>query len=140
MSTQFVTYLAFDGTCEAAFKFYEKALRGKILMMLKMSDAPPGTPITPGSENRVMHARLELDGRLLMGGDAPGHIPYSKPTGFSSNITLDDPVEADRIFKELSEGATIIMPIGETFWAQRFGMLTDKFGIPWMVNCEKKAA
>lgn len=132
----FVTYLGFDGTCEQAFKFYERILRGKILMMVRNADAPPGTPISPGTENRIMHARLEAGGRLLMGGDAPSERKV-KPQGFSVSIMVDDVAEAERIFRELSKGGTVNMPIGETFWARRFGMLTDKFGTPWMINCEK---
>jgi PhnB protein len=138
MSTDLVTYLAFDGKCEEAFKFYEKVLPGKILMMLRISDAPPEVPRTPGSENHIMHARLQVGERLLMGGDAPQHIPFSQPTGFCSNIMVDDPAEADRVFSALSDGGKVTMPIMETFWAHRFGMLVDKFGVPWMVNCEKR--
>jgi PhnB protein len=74
-----------------------------------------------------------------MGGDAPKQFA-SKPQGFCANIIVDDPAEADRIFQALAEGGAVRMPISETFWARRFGMLIDKFGIPWMVNCEKQAA
>jgi len=131
----FVTYLGFDGTCEEAFKFYEKVLRGKIQMMVRNADAPPGTPVSPGSENRIMHARLEAGGRLLMGGDAPSQ-KKAKAQGFCVSIMVDEVAEAERIFRELSKGGTVEMPIGETFWARRFGMFTDKFGTPWMINCE----
>jgi len=131
-----VTYLGFDGRCEEAFRHYEKVLGGKILMMLRMADAPCGTPIAPGSEQRIMHARLKVGDRLLMGGDAPSQH-FSKPQGFCANIMLDDVAEAERVFRGLGEGGQVNMPIGETFWARRFGMLIDRFGIPWMVNCEK---
>ncbi len=104
--------------------------------MVRIADAPAGMPITPGSENRIMHARLKVGDRLLMGGDAPSQF-FSKPQGFSVNIVVDDPAEAERIFRELGDGGTVKMAIGETFWARRFGMLIDKFGTPWMVNCEK---
>ena len=77
--------------------------------------------------------------RLLMGGDAPRQF-VSKPQGFCVSIMVDDSAEAERIFRELGEGGVVRMPIAETFWARRFGMLIDKFGIPWMVNCEKPAA
>jgi PhnB protein len=141
MVTDFVTYLSFDGRCEEAFKRYEKVFGGKILMMMRHADAPPGSgvPQNPEVANRIMHARLEAGGRLLMGGDAPLQGP-SKPQGFCVSVSVDNPTEAERIFGELSEGGTITMPIGETFWAQRFGMVTDKFGTPWMVNCEKPTA
>jgi PhnB protein len=131
-----VTYLGFDGSCEQAFKHYEKVLRGNILMMMRMSDASPGTPITPGAEHRIMHARLQVGDRLLMGGDAPVS-QFSKPQGFCVSIQADTAAEAERIFHALADGGKVNMPIGETFWAERFGMLIDKFGIPWMVNFEK---
>ena len=140
MTTDLVTYLSFDGQCEAAFKLYEEVLRGKILMMMRHADAPSGSgvPQTPDTANRIMHARLKVGDRLLMGGDAPKQFA-SKPQGFCANIIVDDPAEADRIFHALAEGGVVQMPISETFWARRFGMLIDKFGIPWMVNCEKQA-
>jgi len=141
MTTDLVTYLSFDGQCEAAFKYYEKVLGGKILMMMRHADAPAGAggPQTPDTANRIMHARLKVGDRLLMGGDAPPQFA-SKPQGFCVNIMVDNPTEAERIFRELGEGGVVRMPIAETFWARRFGMLIDKFGIPWMVNCEKPAA
>ena len=141
MTTDLVTYLSFDGQCEAAFKHYEKVLRGRILMMMRHADAPPGTgvPQTPETAERIMHARLKVGERLLMGGDAPPQYA-STPQGFCVSIQVDDPAEAERVFGELAEGGVIRMPIGETFWARRFGMLVDKFGTPWMVNCEKVAA
>ena len=130
------TYLLFDGQCEAAFKLYENVLGGRIVMMMKYADAPSDQPISKDSANRIMHARLQVGGSVLMGSDAPSEH-FSKPQGFRANITVKDPVEAERIFHALAEGGTVTMPIAETFWARRFGMLTDKFGIPWMVNCEK---
>ncbi|HUK60340.1 MAG TPA: VOC family protein [Stellaceae bacterium] len=136
MATDLTPYLGFDGQCEEAFKRYEKVLGGKILAMMRYSEAPPGSgvPQNPDTANRIMHARLKVGDRTLMGGDGP---QGRQPQGFCVAITLDEPGEADRIFKALAEGGTVSMPIGETFWAHRFGMLTDKFGIPWMVNCEK---
>lgn len=134
-----VTYLAFDGQCEVAFKHYEKVLGGKILMMMKGSDVPPGVPAPPEGADRIMHARLQVGDRLLMGGDAPSQF-FSKPQGFCVNIMTDTPAEAERIFRDLGKGGTVTMPMAETFWAQRFGMLTDKFGTPWMINCEARAA
>lgn len=141
MVADFVTYLSFDGQCEEAFTRYAKVFGGTILMMMRNADAPPdsGVPQTPEVANRIMHARLEAGGRLLMGGDAPTQ-DHSKPHGFCVSVAVGNPIEAERIFSELSEGGTVIMPIGETFWARRFGMVTDKFGTPWMVNCEEPMA
>lgn len=131
-----VTYLAFDGDCEAAFKHYAKVLRGEILMMMRGADMPPEVAISPEAAKRIMHARLKVGDRLLMGGDA--HVgSAAKPQGFCAHIMIEDPIEAERIYRELGEGGTSTMPLHETFWARRFGMLTDRFGVPWMVNCEK---
>ena len=139
MASEFTPYLGFDGQCEEAFRRYEKVFRGKILMMMRHSDAPSGSgvPQTPDVANRIMHARLQVGDRLLMGGDAPtGRHPQNS----SVSVTVDDPEEADRIYNALAEGGTVTMPIGETFWARRFGMVTDTYGVPWMVNCEKPRA
>jgi PhnB protein len=138
MTTDLVTYLSFDGQCEAAFKHYEKILGGQIVMMMRYADAPAdaGAPQTPETANRIMHARLQVGDRFLMGGDAPPQFA-SKPQGFCVSIQVDDPAKAERIFGQLGEGGVVQMPIGETFWARRFGMLIDKFGTPWMVNCER---
>ena len=138
MIFDFVPYLGFDGRCEEAFKFYETALGGKILMMMRLADAPPEVPRTPQTEQRVMHARLKVGDRYLMGGDAPQPM-FSKPQGFCVSIQVDEAADAERVFAALAEGGKINMPMAPTFWSERFGMLIDKFGIPWMVNCEKPA-
>ena len=139
MIFDFVPYLGFDGQCEEAFKFYEKALGGKIVMMMRLADAPPEVPRTPETERRVMHARLKVGDRYLMGGDAPQQM-FSKPQGFCVSIQVDEAADAERVFAALAEGGKINMPLAPTFWSERFGMLIDKFGIPWMVNCEKPMA
>jgi uncharacterized glyoxalase superfamily protein PhnB/uncharacterized protein YndB with AHSA1/START domain len=104
-------------------------------MMMRATDMPPDVQVTAPEQNRVMHARLKVGDRLLMGGDAPPERS-SKPSGFCSHIMIDDPAEAERVFRELGEGGNVVMPIGETFWARRFGIVHDRFGVPWMVNCE----
>jgi PhnB protein len=127
-------YLFYSGNCEAAFKLYEKVLGAKIEMMLRSDEAPESMPPTPGWEKKIMHARLSLDGQLLMASDAPpGH--FHQPQGFAVSLTYSDLAEAEGKFKALSEGGTVNMPFSKTFWAKGFGMLVDQFGIPWMVNC-----
>jgi PhnB protein len=130
------SYLYFDGQCEAAFKFYEKCLDGKIEGIFPFGASPMAKDVPADWQNKVMHATLVIGDQTLMGADAPPDR-YQKPEGFSVSIGLKDVAKAERIFKSLSEGATVTMPIQETFWAARFGMLTDQFGIPWMINCEK---
>lgn len=129
-------YLFFKGDCEAAFKFYERALRGTGLTMHTYGTAPADMKIAPEWGDKIMHARLTVGDQALMGSDAPPDRQQSAG-GFSVSISVDEPAEAERIFRELAEGGSQTMPIGETFWAKRFGMLVDRFGIPWMVNCEK---
>jgi PhnB protein len=88
--------------------------------------------------SKIMHARMTVDGMSLMGSDAPPNH-YQQPQGFSVALAVKDPAEAERIFQELSQEGKVQMPIQQTFWAIRFGMLVDQFGIPWMVNCEQAA-
>jgi PhnB protein len=87
---------------------------------------------------KILHARLSLDGQTLMGADAPPGR-YDAPQGIWISLGMKDPAEAGRIFAALSENGKVVMPIGETLWAIRFGMVINRFGIPWMVNCEKPA-
>jgi PhnB protein len=133
---QMNNYLYFNGNCEAAFKFYEKCLGGKIEAIMTHEGTPAANNVPAEWAKKILHARLVAGDAVLMASDAPPEH-YSKPQGFSININVADPAEAERLFKALSEGGNVIMPIAETFWAVRFGMFTDKFGIPWMVNCEK---
>lgn len=128
-------YLHFKGECETAFKFYEKCLGGKIVALLPFEGSPAGG-VPPEWGKKIMHGLLQIDGQSLMGTDAPPNY-YEQPKGFSVSLQINDPKEADRIFQELSQNGQIKMPIQETFWALRFAMFVDHFGIPWMVNCPK---
>jgi PhnB protein len=129
-------YLGFDGRCEEAFRFYERVLGGKIAFMMRWSEGPMAEQSDPAMRNQIMHARLVIGDQMLMGSDGGGQC-HQPMAGFSVTISVDDPAEADRIYNALSEGGEVRMPIQETFWARRFGMLTDRFGTPWMINCEK---
>jgi PhnB protein len=132
---QLNTYLTFNGQCEAAFKFYEQCLGGKIVAMFTHAGTPAAGQVPPEWLGKIMHASLKVGDGLLMGSDAPPDR-YKASKGFSVNIAVDQPVEAERIFHALSENGTVGMPIQKTFWAERWGMVIDQFGIPWMVNCE----
>jgi PhnB protein len=129
-------YLSFDGQCEAAFKFYERCLGGRIVAMMTYADSPMEEQTPSEWRNKIMHARLIVGDRILMGSDAPSDR-YEPMKGFSVTLGIDDPKDAERIFHALSENGTVQMPIQKTFWAARFGMLVDQFGTPWMVNCEQ---
>jgi PhnB protein len=131
-------YLFFNGQCEAAFKFYERCLGGKIDAMMTHAGTPSEAHVAPEWRNKILHARLVVNGEAIMASDAPpGH--YEQPQGFSVALQVKDPAEAERMFRALAENGQVRMPIQETFWAARFAMLVDQFGIPWMVNCEKTA-
>src|ERR1700704_3573557 len=131
-------YLLFNGQCEAAFKFYEKCLGGKIEVMLTHAGTPAEEHVPAEWRDKILHARLVVEDSVLMASDAPpGH--YQQPQGFSVSLQLKDPDKAGRIFDALADGGTVKMPFAETFWAARFGMLKDQFGIPWMINCERAA-
>jgi PhnB protein len=131
-------YIIFNGNCEAAFKFYERCLRGKITMMLTHGNAPSAEHVSSSWHDKIMHARLEVGDRVLMGSDSPPEY-FEETKGFYVQLGIDDPAEAERVFNALAENGKIRMPFEQTFWAFRFGMLADQFGIPWMINCEKVA-
>lgn len=138
---QLVTYLTFDGTCEAAFNFYAATLRGEIVHLMRFADTPTcdDMQMPPELHNNIMHARLHVGDQALMGSDTIPQYPHEGSKGFSVSVQVDTVAEAERIFAALAEGGNVTMPIDTTFWAVRFGMLVDKFGIAWMVNCEKEA-
>jgi PhnB protein len=133
---QMTPHLGFNGQCEAAFKFYEQVLGGKLLMMMKYGDSPMAAQTAPEFRDKVMHARLAVGEQLLMGADAPPQM-YEPMKGIAVTLSVNTPAEADRIFGSLAQDGTVRMPIQETFWAHRFGMVTDRFGTPWLINCER---
>lgn len=133
---QLIPYLMFNGQCQAAFKFYEQALGGKIEAMLNHGDSPMAQQVSPDWRSKIMHARISVGGTVLMGMDAPPDR-YQEPKGFFVSIGVQNQAEAERVFRELAESGKVQMPLQQTFWALRFGMVVDRFGIPWMVNCEQ---
>jgi PhnB protein len=131
-------YLTFNGQCEEAFRFYEKCLGAKISFMTTYGDTLASDQIPEGCSNKIIHSTLAVGDQVLQGVDIlPGQ--YEKPQGFSLSLNLDDPAEAERIFDALAEGGAVRFALRQTFWAQLFGMLTDKFGTPWMINCGYRA-
>ncbi len=128
----------FNGQCEAAFKFYEQCLGGKIEAMMTYGETPKDAPmaeqVSPEFHNKIMHVHLTVGDQELMGSDSPAGY-YEEPKGFSVSISLNDLTEAERIFHALAENGKVRMPLRKTFWAERFGMLVDQFGTPWMINC-----
>jgi PhnB protein len=128
-------HLVFNAGCEAAFRFYERCLGGRIATLLKWRDSPMAAQAPQGWGDKILHATLVAGDAVLAGSDAmPGQ--YEKPKGFQLLLGIDDPADAERIFHALAENGTVEMPIQQTFWARRFGVLTDQFGVPWEINCE----
>jgi len=130
-------YLLFNGQCAAAIKFYEKCLGAKVAFSMTYGESPMAEHTPKERHGKILHATLMVGDSVLMASDAPPER-YDQPKGFSVSLNIPTPEEAERVFKALSENGKVHMPIEETFWAQRFGMLVDQFGTPWMINCEKK--
>lgn len=131
------TYLLFNGQCEEAFNVYARVLGGTIEALMRHREMPGEGPGHAGWEDKVMHVSLRLGGDVLMGSDAPPGY-FQQPQGFSVSLQYADPAEGEKVFNALAEGGLIKMPFQETFWAAGYGMLVDRFGIPWMVNCGQK--
>ena len=133
---QALPHLHFKGNCSEAFGFYAKTLGGRIAFSMTYGESPAAAQTPEEVRDQVIHARLELGSQAITGCDAPGDR-YQTPQGFSVLAEVTEPTEAERIFGALAERGAITMPFQETFWARGFGMCTDRFGIPWMVNCSK---
>lgn len=133
------SYLFFGGRCEEALAFYKSAIGAEVDMLMRYNEAPEQPPdgmLAPGFENKVMHAAFRVGGTTLMASDGCGGEEEGSFSGFSLSISVRTEAEADRTFAALSEGGTVTMPLGKTFWSPKFGMLTDRFGLGWMVNLE----
>ncbi|CAN5301473.1 VOC family protein [soil metagenome] len=127
-------YLFFDGRCEEALDFYKRTVGAEVTMMMKYKDAPAEAKanMTPGSEDKVMHAALRIGENSVMASDGhcTGHPEFK---GFALSLMTKEPDKADTLFKKLAEGGQVQVPMTKTFFAERFGMLADKFGVNWMV-------
>lgn len=130
-----IPYLAFDGSCADAMRFYETVLGGTIKVMMSGTECPVKDPMIEAFGDRILNAQLELPGGVfLYGGDTPPGMPHQGVHGFSITLNYDTTEEAEAIFNKLSEGGSVTMPFSPTFWAEKFGMLTDKFGVHWIIN------
>ncbi len=138
MSISMNPYLAFDGQCEAAMRFYEQHLGGEVAEFHRYGGSPMAGQVPAEFHQRVMHAMLRLpNGQVLMASDAmPGQCAPEKIQGITLSLVVDSSAEAERVFNALAQGGNIGMPLEKTFWAERFGMVTDQYGVPWMVNFE----
>ena len=135
---QIQPYLFFNGQCEAAITLYREVLGAEVLMLMRHRDSPEPTPpgmLPPGSEDKVMHATLRIGDSTLMASDGrcAGEAVFN---GFSLSVSMPDAAATERAFAALSAGGQVVMPLGKTFWSPCFGMVTDRFGVGWMVTVE----
>jgi len=128
------TYLTFDGNCREAMQFYAKCLKGE-LQLVPFSDVPGDVP--KQAKDRIMHARLARRNAVVMASDTMPGMPFQQGNNFSIAIGCESQQEIEKLFAALGEKGKVTMPLQETFWAARFGMLTDRFGIQWMFNLDK---
>ena len=132
---QLNTHLVFKGQCEAAFKFYEQCLGGRLGAIFRYAGSPMADQAPADWQDKVMHGSLTIGELVLMGADVTPDR-YEEPKGFSLSLQIKNTTEAERIFHELGKGGRVAVPLEKTFWAARFGMVIDQFRIPWLINCE----
>lgn len=129
-------YLNFDGNCAEAMRFYAQLFGATLESMMTFGESPMADKVPAEAHSLIMHAALEIGDNLIMASDAPGGR-YQQPQGISVSVLVDEPADAERIFHALAEGGQVKMPFEKTFWAAGgFGMVVDRFGTPWMINCE----
>ncbi|MGA8534696.1 MAG: VOC family protein [Candidatus Tumulicola sp.] len=142
MATQLEPYLFFTGNCEDALNFYKSVFGGEIVHISRFKDMPPdvreGSSVGPEHDNRVMHATFKSPSFGFMASDGSPGKQYGEGS-ISLSLGMSDESEAQRIFDRLAEGGNVEVPLADSFWGAKFGMLTDKFGIDWMVNCQVEA-
>jgi PhnB protein len=129
--------LVFNGDCDAAFAVYQECLGGTVTFRLTWGDSPMAGQAPPDWHDKILHATLAVGGTAISGGDVLG---YERPQGFQIQLNIDDVAAAERIFAKLADGGHVTVPLQQTFWAQRFGALVDRFGIPWGINCGEPQA
>ena len=129
--------LTFNGECDAAFALYEQCLGGKVTFRLTWGESPMADQAPADWRDKIVHATLTVGGTALSGADV---LAYQRPQGFQVQLNLDDVAAAERIFALLADGGEITVPLQLTFWAQRFGAVVDRFGIPWGINCGEHGA
>ncbi len=127
-------YLFFDGNCADAMRYYQRTLGGEIEAMLTYGESPEKDKIPEGGEDRIMHASLRIGELRLLASDCNPGETYDGMKGFSLSLSYPTPDEARRIFNKLSDGGKVTLPLGSTFWSDAFGMVTDRFGTPWMLS------
>ena len=130
-------YVNFDGRCEEALEFYKKSIGAEVTSLMRWKENPDAAmKPPPGYEEKIMNAAFRIGDTQLMADDGMGNETKAEFKGMALVIEVADDAEAKRVFTALGEGGNVTMPLAKTFWSSSFGMLTDKFGVPWMVNVE----
>jgi PhnB protein len=127
-------HLSFDGQCEAAFRTYQRLLGGEIRTLLTYGESPIANQFPVEMRSKILHATLLIDDQEITGADVPS-AGYRAPQGFSVMLSLADRAKAEEIFRGLADGGNVHLALGETFWAKRYGVLVDRFAVPWEINC-----
>ncbi|GAB2887053.1 VOC family protein [Paraburkholderia jirisanensis] len=129
-------YLFFNGRCEEALRFYSDKVGAQVLLQMRFKDAPPNPerPITPGTEEKIMHTTLRIGSTELMASDGNCDTSAGPHSGYALSLTADDAASGEKLFNALSDGGQITLPWQQTFWSKGFGMLIDRFGVMWMVT------
>jgi PhnB protein len=130
-------YLIFNGDCRAAFTFYQQCLQAQLEAMMTFGETPAAEHVPKEHQDLIIHTCLKVGDQMLMASDTTPDRPTPGMSGCSISLNVDSIAEAERVFNALAEGGKVEMPLQATFWAARFGMLVDRFGVAWMINCEK---
>jgi PhnB protein len=128
-------YLSFKGECEAAFRFYERCLGGQLGTLFRYGGTPLADQVPADWSDKIMHGSVRVGDQVIMGGDVAPDL-YQEPQGFAMSLHIKSTADAERIFHELASGGRVSMPLEKTFWSAQFGMVVDRFGISWLINCE----
>src|SRR4051812_18957983 len=131
---QMNTYVSFKGDCEAEFRFYEQCLDGRLGEIFRYGGSPMAGQVPANWSEKVMHGSVTIGDQVLMGADVADG--YEQPRGVSLSLQFQSVADAERIFHGLAQDGSVVLPLEKTFWAARFGMVVDRFGIPWQINCE----
>lgn len=134
---QLNTYIFFDGNCEEAFTFYRQVLGGSIGRLVRYRDMGPSSQTPPDWDDKIMHMRLDVGDRSLMASDAPPGR-FGQSAGYYVQLSVPTPAEAERVYTALTDGGRVKMELQETMWSKAFAMIVDRYGIPWMINCDKQ--
>ena len=130
-------YLVFNGRCEEALEFYKRALGAEVSTLMRFKESPDQSMVAKGTEDKVMHCEFRIGTATILASDGECNGKGQPVGGFSLAITAADPAEAERVFNRLGDNGTVNMPLTKTFFAERFGIVADKFGVPWMIVTEK---